>query len=118
MTRHEQTCDAARTKMPLLLNSALVFHRGIFVGKSPRRIRNKSSPKRNLKQRKRRTSASDIPGFLLDLSYFMLHSDKQEVICGVTDSSCSLPTSLTFIDHKIDSVLDTASYSLLAEGLI
>ena len=48
----------------------------------------------------------------------MLHSDKQEVICGVTDSSCSLPTSLTFIDHKIDSDLDTASYSLLAEGLI
>ena len=86
VTRHEQTCGFYLTRL-------LSFIEGFISGKSPPGIRNKSSPKRNLKQRKRRTSASDIPGFLLDLSYFMLHSDKQEVICGVTDSSCSLPTS-------------------------
>ena len=81
-----QTCRFYLTRL-------LSFVNGFISGKSPPRIRNESSLKRNLKQRKRRTSASDIPGFLLDLSYFMLHSDKQEVICGVTDSSCSLPTS-------------------------
>ena len=68
------------------------FTNGFISRKSPLQIRNKSPPKENLKHRKKRTSVFDIPGFLLRL--VPLNSRlKQEVICSVTDSSCSLTTS-------------------------
>ena len=57
-----QTCRFYLTRL-------LSFVKGFISGKSPPRIRNESSLKRNLKQRKRHTSALDILGFLLDLSY-------------------------------------------------